>query len=249
MIAVGLLWLLGGGVSVPLTDGPNTITVEAADIAGNTSSSSISVNLSTVPVSVTVTPEQADVTVTQAQQFAATVLVTTDQRVTWSVSGGDGNFGPGTINDTGLYSAPNNAPEPPFVTVKATSAADPSASGTAQVLIRDLANFGQSNADGDLSATNMGDYLQIGWGGLPDGTAKIVFSRAPTKDGPWTEVLIDEFPDDLTFSGSIIYSSRSPELVPLDTAHDYFYKLEAFLSTGVLLKSYSPVFVPKFVGP
>jgi len=234
---------------VPLTDGPNTITVEAADIAGNTSTSSITVNLSTVQVAVRVTPEQADVTVKQTQQFIATVLVTTDQRVTWSVSGGDGTFGPGSIDDTGLYTAPNNAPEPPFVTIKATSVADPSASGTAQVVIRELANFGQSNTDGDLNATNMGDYLQIGWGGLPVGTAKIVLSRAPNKDGSWTAVLIDEFPDDLTSSGSIVYSSRSTELMPLDTAHDYFYKLEAFSSTGALLKSYSPVFVPKFAGP
>ena len=44
-----------------------------------------------------------------------------------------------------------------------------------------------------------------------------------------------------------MYSSRSTTLMPLDTAHDYFYKLEAFSATGQLLKSWAPVFVPRFV--
>jgi len=231
---------------VPLNNGPNTITIKTIDIAGNTSSASISVNRSPAQT-ISITPEQADVSVDQTQQFTATVSVTTDQRVTWSVLGGDGTFGPGSIDDTGFYTAPDNAPQPPFVTISATSVAQPAASGAAQVVIRELANLGQSNADGDLIAINMGDYLEIGWGGLPDGTTKIVVSRAPTKDGPWIESLIDEFLDDLTFSGGVMYSSRSTTLMPLDTAHDYFYKLEAFSATGQLLKSWAPVFVPRFV--
>jgi len=124
---------------------------------------------------------------------------------------------------------------------------DPSASGIGSVIVRDVRNFNQSNADEDFRATNRGDAIQFWWINLVDGTTKIVLSRAPTKDGPWTAVLIDEFPDDLTPSGSIEYTDQ--ELIPPDTANDYFYKLEAFSSTGALLKSYSPVFVPKFAGP
>lgn len=208
---------------------------------------SITAEVSQAQVTVTVTPAQADVTVNQTQQFTATVSGTPDQRVNWSlIPGGNGTFGPGTIDATGLYTAPSNGPEPPFVTVKATSVADPTAAGTASVIVRELYDIGQGNAAGDLTAINRGDYLQIGWGGLPDGTVKIVLSRSPSSNGPWTEVLIDEHPEELTFSGTILYVE--PELVPPDTANDYFYKLEAFSATFQLLKSYSPVFVPKFAG-
>ena len=205
-------------------------------------------NLSTVQVAVRVTPEQAGVTVKQTQQFIATVLVTTDQRVTWSIiPGGNGTFGPGSISSTGLYTAPSNAPEPPFVTIKATSVADSSASGTASVTVRDIADFTQANADNDLYGINEGHSLGFTWVDLPEGTAKIVFSRAPNSNGPWTEIFSSEDPSILTPVKSIVYTDADP--VPPDIANDYFYKLEAFSATSQLLKSYAPVLIPKFVGP
>jgi hypothetical protein len=196
---------------------------------------------------VSVKPAQTDVTVNQTQQFTATVLGTTDQRVTWSViSGGSGKFGAGTI-DTGLYTAPNNAPEPPFVTIKATSVAQASASGTAEVIVRDIADFGHRNADNDLLGINYGRYLQFTWVDLPEGTIKIVFSRSPRRDGLWTEVKISENPSTLTSEKSVVYTDA--DQVPADTPVDYFYKLEAFSATGQLLKSYAPLFIPKVVEP
>ncbi len=204
--------------------------------------------LSDAQVTVTVTPAQADVGVNLPQQFTATVSGTTNQSVTWSViAGGNGTFGPGSIDATGLYIAPPNAPEPPFVTIKATSVADPTAAGTASVIVRDIRNFTHPNADDDLDAINYRDSIALGWINLPTGTTKIVLSRATSRDGPWTQVLSDEFPNDLTPSGRIEYTDTAP--IPVDTANDYFYKLEAFSATGLLLKSYTPVFIPKVVVP
>src|SRR5579862_8196828 len=56
----------------------------------------------------------------QTQQFSATVSNTTSQSVTWAVSGGAAN---GTIDQTGLYTAPATLPNPNSVTVTATSTA------------------------------------------------------------------------------------------------------------------------------
>jgi hypothetical protein len=67
----------------------------------------------------------------QTQQFTATVHNSTNQNVTWAVTGGSAN---GTIDATGLYTAPAALPNPNSpITVTATSMADTSKSGTATV--------------------------------------------------------------------------------------------------------------------
>ena len=66
----------------------------------------------------------------QTKQFAATVSNSTNQSVTWAVTGGSAN---GTIDATGLYTAPPALPANPAVTVTATSAADATKSGSAKV--------------------------------------------------------------------------------------------------------------------
>jgi hypothetical protein len=108
-----------------------------------------------------------------------------------------------------------------------------------------FAQTSQINADDTVDAINYGTYIHLGWVGLPVGTTKVVLSRASNQAGPWLAVLIDEYPEDLTSSGRILYTDK--ELVPVDTTNDYFYKLEAFSATGILLRSYLPVFVPRFL--
>jgi hypothetical protein len=66
----------------------------------------------------------------QTQQFSATVQNSANPGVTWAVTGGDAN---GTIDTSGLYTAPAVLPNPARVTVAATSMADTSKSGTATV--------------------------------------------------------------------------------------------------------------------
>jgi outer membrane protein assembly factor BamB len=66
------------------------------------------------------------------QQFTATVTGSATQSVTWSIDGaGSGNATVGTIDATGLYTAPAVPPAPNSVTIRATSAVDATRSGTA----------------------------------------------------------------------------------------------------------------------
>jgi hypothetical protein len=84
---------------------------------------------------VTVTPSSASVRVGQLQAFAATVTGASGG-VTWSVNdvpGGDGAVG--TIDTSGRYLAPSAVPSPSAVTVRATSVAVPTASGSATVTV------------------------------------------------------------------------------------------------------------------
>jgi hypothetical protein len=195
-------------------------------------------------ITVSVTPSQADVSVNQSQSFIATVSGTPNQAVTWSVlASGPRRFGPGVINVSGQYTAPQLPTTPPFVIIEARSVADPTKVGTATVIVRGVRNYAQDNAEGDLSAINGGDYVQFTWTELPSGTTKIVLLRATESAGPWTQVAVNEDSRVLTPFRTLVYTDV--DLVPPDTATDYFYKIEAFSSTGQLLKTYSPVFLPR----
>jgi hypothetical protein len=66
------------------------------------------------------------------QQFTAVVNNSTNQSVTWAVTGGAAN---GSIDANGLYTAPAVVPNPTAVTVMATAAADTSKSGTGKLNI------------------------------------------------------------------------------------------------------------------
>ena len=80
----------------------------------------------------TVSPTTATVPLGGNQQFTATVANTTNTAVTWSLTGsGCSGTSCGTITTAGLYTAPASVPSPAQVTVKATSMADPTRSGSA----------------------------------------------------------------------------------------------------------------------
>jgi galactose oxidase-like protein/Big-like domain-containing protein len=81
-------------------------------------------------VSVVVTPASANVYQGMTMQFQAQVLGQSNQAVTWSVE----QNGLGTIDSTGLYTAPRGASGGPFHVV-ATSKAVPSAQGSAAVTV------------------------------------------------------------------------------------------------------------------
>ncbi len=98
----------------------------------DTSASDTAIVTVAKPIEVEVSPNFVYVNVTKTQQFTATVKNTSNQSVTWSVYGGASN---GTINAAGLYIAPANVPNPNIVSVLATSDADPTKSGGAQVVI------------------------------------------------------------------------------------------------------------------
>jgi hypothetical protein len=81
------------------------------------------------PISVMVAPPSVSVPVGQRQTFIATVTGTSNTAVTWNVTGS------GSITSAGVYTAPSTVPTSPQVTVKATSQADSTKSGTAMVTV------------------------------------------------------------------------------------------------------------------
>jgi DNA-binding beta-propeller fold protein YncE len=93
-----------------------------------TDTASVTVKL---PIKVTVTPAKAIVNLTKSQQFTA-VVENASQDVTWSI---DGGAEMGSIDQTGLYTAPSLMPATKFVSIRAASKDDPAAIGFAQVSI------------------------------------------------------------------------------------------------------------------
>jgi uncharacterized protein (DUF1800 family) len=88
-------------------------------------------------VVVTIDPTSVSMPVNSTRQFAAKVTGSTNKAVTWSVNNiVGGNAAVGTINSTGLYTAPLVPPSGYAVTVKATSLASPSAFAVAAVTVR-----------------------------------------------------------------------------------------------------------------
>jgi hypothetical protein len=75
------------------------------------------------------------------KQFAATVNNSSNQSVTWTVTGGSAN---GTIDGTGLYTTPVTVPSPAAVKVTATAAADATKSGSATVNVATPTGLGTS---------------------------------------------------------------------------------------------------------
>ncbi len=112
-----------------------TVTVTAISVADPTKSDSASVTISLTPV-LTVNPLQATVVVGNQQQFTASISGLADQSVTWSLSGtGCSGAQCGTIDTSGLYTAPASVPSPATVTVTATSQVDNTVTGSATVTV------------------------------------------------------------------------------------------------------------------
>ncbi len=89
-----------------------------------------------VATGVTIAPSAATVVLDGTQQFSASVSGPSNTAVTWSITGtGCSGSACGTIDSTGLYTAPSALPNPSTVSVTATSQADTKASATAQVTI------------------------------------------------------------------------------------------------------------------
>jgi hypothetical protein len=117
-----------GLYTAPAASGNHTVT--ATSVQDPTRSASAQVTV-TSPVSVSVSPASATIPLGQSQQFQATVSNSSDTTVTWSVDGvAGGNTQAGTITAGGLYTAPSTSGTH---TVTATSNADSSAIGSAQV--------------------------------------------------------------------------------------------------------------------
>jgi hypothetical protein len=111
-------------------------------------------------VGVSVSPPTATVAVGQTRTFVATVVGATNTAVVWSVDEGAAR---GTINASGLYTAPAQLPTPPTATVRATSVEDPAKSATAVVT---LTGSGGGGGGGTLTAADLSAIRAAYFGGF-----------------------------------------------------------------------------------
>jgi hypothetical protein len=88
-------------------------------------------------VTVTVLPASANVRSRATQTFRAAVTGSSNTAVSWQVNGvTGGSSATGTINSSGLYTAPAAVPSSNLVTVRAVSAADATATGSGAVTLQ-----------------------------------------------------------------------------------------------------------------
>jgi len=128
-----------GLYTAPSVTSKTSVTITAVSNADSTKSASASVTVSpassTQPVTVSMTPTSATVTAGKTQQFKATVSGSSDTSVDWEVNGISGGNGTvGTVNSSGLYTAPS-VTSTLSVTVTAVSAADNTKSASAAVTV------------------------------------------------------------------------------------------------------------------
>src|SRR6266568_3238077 len=140
-------------------------------------------------ITVSISPPSAPVQVGLSQQFTGAVRNDpANQGVAWRI--GDGTCPAtncGTIDSTGKYTARMIVPNPPTITVSATSVADSSKSGSAAVILGSNPNNAKLNGryafllqgyDGDGSAAFAGSFMADGNGNITAGIADFNFSSA-----------------------------------------------------------------------
>lgn len=135
---------------------PASVTVKATAISDPAASAIATVTL-IAGSSVSVSPSSAQLKPGAQLQFTATSNGNSSAVFVWSISGsGCSGSACGSINSSGLYTAPALAPNPPIVAVTATLLSDPTKSGSATVTISSGTAVGVS-----ISPT----AVQIGTGG------------------------------------------------------------------------------------
>jgi hypothetical protein len=120
----------------PGVPSPNPVILTATSQADTSQSASAAITI-LARIVVGVLPGSVSLSSHGQQRFSATIAGTDNQQVIWSVAGaGCGVPGScGSIDSTGLYSAPSSTPAPDLVSITATSSEDTSQSGTATVTI------------------------------------------------------------------------------------------------------------------
>jgi hypothetical protein len=124
-----------------------TVTVTATSQADTTIVAAALVTLTAPAVTITLSPTSATLAAGATQQFTPTVTVTgsSNNAVNWTVNGiAGGNATVGTIDSTGLYTAPASPPNT-AITVRATSQANTQFSASAPVTVQ----FGNASLKGN----------------------------------------------------------------------------------------------------
>jgi hypothetical protein len=132
-------------------------------------------------IKITVTTTSSGLLLGNSQTFTANVANTNDTEVTWSVNGvPGGNSAVGTIAANGVYTAPADLPAPATVQVTATSHADVTKSGSAELtVLSDIAiGLTPSGTSVELGATQP-FRAAIASSGHPDPAVRWSVTGAP----------------------------------------------------------------------
>lgn len=129
--AIGTVDTLGLYTAPPSIPFNETVTVVATSVADPTKSASATVTLQAPPTVVTINPTMTTLSANQATQFSATVTGPSNTAVTWSV-----NPAIGTLNASGLYTAPTAVASNQTLIVVATSVSDPTKFASATVSLQ-----------------------------------------------------------------------------------------------------------------
>jgi hypothetical protein len=129
--------------SVPATN-PVMLTATSHADSSRSGAAMITITGTAGPVAVAISPAYAFIAPStgtlSTQQFFTTVTGSSNESVTWSVESGVAGQGCagaacGSVNASGLYSAPTTAPSPNAISLVATSQADPTKSSSAAIAI------------------------------------------------------------------------------------------------------------------
>jgi hypothetical protein len=212
-----------GKYTAPSTvhDAPGLFII-ATSVADPSKTSTAVVFVTPSPSSIAVSPAVVTVQSNGVQQFIATgAPFETMPVVNWSVSGSGCNGAScGTIDSSGMYTAPATAPTPPTVTVAATSVADSSTSGSATVRLGSNPDNAKLNGryafllggyDGDGNLAMAGSFVADGNGNISGGIADLNFSNAISLAA------------DLTFNGTYSISSdnRASMTITMIGVHEF----------------------------
>ncbi len=177
-----------------VTNGEVTITATTPQVPGSTTNSTV-VTSNTADLTVTagtglsVSPTTAQVPAGGSQQFNAILNNANDTAVTWSISStGGGNVG--TIDSTGLYTAPPNPPTGNAITITAT-AGSLTATSTLSVVFSDHSLTGPFAFS--YSGNDQNGFLAVAGSFQADGAGHIVSGVEDVDNfgtGPSTQVSI-----------------------------------------------------------
>ncbi|HEX7880960.1 MAG TPA: hypothetical protein VF720_16230 [Candidatus Eisenbacteria bacterium] len=141
---------------------PPIARIRATSVAQPGKSSTVTISLLPAPppppptTQVTVSPSTAQVRSGKTQNFTAAITGISDQRVTWKVDGGS-NFG--TVSTTGQYRAPSSVPPGGLAVIRATSYADPTQSGTANIQVRPAVSLSVSPPVSDVMPAAIVNFI------------------------------------------------------------------------------------------
>jgi hypothetical protein len=249
---------------VPLTNGPNIVIVEATDIASNTGSSSITVTLGE-PLE----PQNPPVV------FGPRIFTQPDEVVSFSVTNPTGTFWlqvsngeavpsvgaePGVVDMLNLVTAGSIKLNGVLIAVPSDFDHDQTLQfgfqkdttltsvNTLEVQIEGPAgsfitveiraaepNVTVSNREVDLSGRNEGDFVALSWESEEIATEYIVF-RAPSVQGPWQEIFRRP-----------VHAPNGVDVTPDARLMELCYAVEAVNRSGIVIRRYEPICVPKFI--